>query len=160
MVYKLPECFYKGEICFDVSSTDACSELSEAVHTDGRCQRGVGAGAVLMQFDSDEIEYPICYFSHKFNQRQKNYSTIEKETLALVLSLQHFDVYLSTTKYPILVYTDHNPLVFINKMKNHNQRLLRWGLLLQGYNLDIRHIKGKENFIVDALSRTEVPGVK
>ena len=57
---------------------------------------GVGAGAVLMQFDSDGIEHPICYFSCKFNQHQKNYSTIEKETLALVLSLQHFDVYLCT----------------------------------------------------------------
>ena len=78
---------------------------------------GVGAGTVLMQFDSDGIEHPICYFSCKFNQHQKNYSTIEKETLALVLSLQHFDVYLNTTKYPILAYTDHNPLVFINKQR-------------------------------------------
>ena len=123
---------------------------------------GVGAGAVLMQFDSNGIEHPVCYFSHKFNQHQKNYSTIEKETLALVLSLQHFDVYLNTTKYPIMVYTDHNPLVFINKMKNHNQRLLRWGLLLQEYDMDICHIKGKENVIADALSRLfriEVPRV-
>ena len=47
--------------------------------------------------------------------------TIEKEALVLVLSLQNFDVYLSTTEHSILVYTDHNPLIFINKMKNHNQ---------------------------------------
>ena len=114
---------------------------------------GVGAGAVLMQFDSNEIEHPVCYFSRKFNQHQKNYYTIEKENLALVLSLQHFDVYLNTTKYTIMLYTDHNPLVFINKMKNHNQRLLRWGLLLQEYDMDIRHIKGKENVIADVLSR-------
>ena len=45
-------------------------------------------------------------------------------------------------------------------MKNHNQMLLRWGLLLQEHNMDIRHIKGKENVIADALSRIEVPGVK
>ena len=51
---------------------------------------GVGAGAVLMQHDSKRIEHPICYFSRKFNQHQKNYSTIEKETLALVFALQHF----------------------------------------------------------------------
>ena len=117
---------------------------------------GVGAGTVLMQHDSKGIENPICYFSRKFNQHQKNYSTIEKETLALVLALQHFDVYLNTTKYPIVVHTDHNPLVFINKMKNHNQRLLRWGLLLQEYDMDIHHIKGKENVLADALSRVEI----
>ena len=116
---------------------------------------GVGAGAVLMQHDSKGIEHPICYFSCKFNQHQKNYSTIKKETLALVLALQHFDVYLNTTKYPIVVHTDHNPLVF-NKMKNHNQWLLRWGLLLQEYNMDIHQIKGKENVLADALSRVEI----
>ena len=104
---------------------------------------GIGAGAALINAG--------C--SHKFNQHQKNYSTIEKETLALILSLQHFDVYLNTMKYPIIVYTDHNPLVFINKMNNHNQRLLRWGLLLQEYDMNIHHTKGKEKVIADALSR-------
>ena len=44
---------------------------------------------------------------------------------------------------PIVVFRDHNPPTFIHKMKNENQRLLRWSLLLQEYNLDIRHIKGK-----------------
>ena len=47
---------------------------------------GVGAGTVLMQHDSKGIDHAICYFSCKFNQYQKNYSTIEKETLALVLA--------------------------------------------------------------------------
>ena len=111
---------------------------------------GIGAGAMLMQCDSSGIEHAICNFSHKFNQHQKSYSTIEKETLALILLLKHFDVYLNTTKYPIIVYTDHNPLVYSNKMKNHSRR---WKLLLQEYDMDILHIKGKENVIADALSR-------
>ena len=114
---------------------------------------GIGAGTVLMQSDLDGIDHPICYISCKFNQHQNNYFTIEKETLSLVLALQHFDVYLNTTKCPIVVYTDHNPLVYISKMKNNNQRLLRWGILLQEYDMDICHIKGKENVIADALSR-------
>ena len=54
---------------------------------------------------------------------------------------------------PVVVYTDHNPLVFINKMKNKNQRILRWSLMLQEHNLDICHVKGKDNVIPDALSR-------
>ena len=69
------------------------------------------------------------------------------------MALQHFDVYLSTTVHKVLVFTDHNPLTFLHKMKNKNQRLLRWSLILQEYNLDIRHIRGKDNVIADTLSR-------
>ena len=66
---------------------------------------------------------------------------------------QHFYICLSNPVSPIVVYTDHNPLVFLNKFKNKNQRLVRWGLFLQEYELIIKHIKGKENLIADALSR-------
>ncbi|XP_072036952.1 uncharacterized protein [Amphiura filiformis] len=113
----------------------------------------IGCGAVLMQEDEKGIDHPLCYFSKKFNKHQKNYSTIEKECLALLLALQHFEVYLCTTVYPVLIFTDHNPLTFIHRMKNKNQRLVRWSLTLQGYSLDIKHIKGKDNVVADALSR-------
>ena len=84
---------------------------------------------------------------------QKNYSTIEKKALALLLSLKHFEVYLGKHGQEITVYTHHNPLTFVNKMKLQNQRLLRWSLTLQEYNLNIRHIKGKDNLVADYLSR-------
>ena len=113
----------------------------------------VGAGGVLLQEDDSGVDHPVCYFSKKFNKHQKNYSTVEKECLSLILALQHFEVYLTSSSSPIVVFSDHNPLTFIHKMKNKNQRLLRWSLLLQEYNLDIRHIKGKDNIIPDALSR-------
>ena len=113
----------------------------------------IGAGGVLLQEDSQGIDHPVCYFSRKFNKHQRNYSTVEKETLALLLSLQQFEVYVSASSLPVVVYTDHNPLVFIHKMKNKNQRLLRWSLALQEHVLDIKHIKGKDNVIADALSR-------
>ena len=116
----------------------------------------VAAGAVLLQEDDEGVEHPVCYFSKKFNKNQKNYSTIEKECLALVLALQHFEVYISSSSLPIVVYSDHNPLVFIHKMKGKNQRLLRWSLMLQEYVLDIRHIKGKDNVIADCLSRVRI----
>ena len=45
------------------------------------------AGAVLLQGGSDGIDHPICYFSRKFNKNQRNYSTVEKECLALILAL-------------------------------------------------------------------------
>jgi len=78
----------------------------------------IGCGGVVTQEGDDQIDHPICYFSRKFDKHQKNYSTIEKECLALLLALQHFDIYLGTTVHPVIVYTDHNPLTFIDKMKS------------------------------------------
>ena len=107
----------------------------------------VGIGAVLLQEDNNGIDHPVCYFSKKFNKHQKNYSTIEKECLALILAIQQFKVYLTSSTSPIVVFS------FLQKLKNKNQRLLRWSLLLQEFNLDIRHLKGRDNIIPDALSR-------
>uniref|UniRef100_A0A669CBL6 Gypsy retrotransposon integrase-like protein 1 n=1 Tax=Oreochromis niloticus TaxID=8128 RepID=A0A669CBL6_ORENI len=111
------------------------------------------AGAILLQADQHGVDRPICYFSKKFNQHQINYSTIEKEALALLLALQHFEVYLGSSSVPIQVFTDHNPLVFLLRMQNSNQRLMRWSLLLQDFNLQISHKKGLDNVFADALSR-------
>ena len=69
----------------------------------------VAAGGVLLQEDQGGIDHPVCYFSRKFNKNQKNYSTIEKECLALILALQHFNVYVSSPEFPLIVYSDHNP---------------------------------------------------
>ena len=113
----------------------------------------VGTGSVLVQEASDGLDHPVSYFSKKFLKYQKNYSVVEKETLGLVLALEHFDVYLGSTPYKIKVYTDHNPLTFLKTMKNKNQRLVRWSLALQEYNLEIQHIPGSENVVADALSR-------
>ena len=95
----------------------------------------VGTGSVLVQEASDGLDHPVSYFSKKFLKYQKNYS-IEKET-----------------PFKIKVYTDHNPLTFLKTMKNKNQRLLRWSLALQEYNLEIQHIPWSENVVADALSR-------
>ena len=111
----------------------------------------VGAGAVLLQADDLGVDKPVCFFSRKFNKHQLNYSVIEKETLALILSLQHFSVYVSSS--PVVVFTDHNPLTFLSSLQSPNQRLVRWALFLQSYSLDIHHIKGRDNVVADALSR-------
>lgn len=111
---------------------------------------GTGAGAVLLQEDTHGINRPVCFY---FNHHQLKYSTIEKEALALVLALQQFEVYLGSNALPIVVYTDHNPLVFLLRMCNTNQRLMRWALICQGYNLQIIHKKGTENVIADTLCR-------
>jgi len=116
----------------------------------------IAIGAVFLQEGRHGRDHLVCYFSSKFNKHQVNYSTTEKETLALQLSLQHFYVYLNATVAPVDVYTDHNPLVFIERMKNKNQRLLCCSLAFQEYNLRIHHIKGRDIVIADALSRAMV----
>ena len=118
----------------------------------------VGAGAVLMQEDDDGIDRPVCYFSRNFNKYQANYSTIDKEALALVWVLQHLDVYVGGGVYPVVVFSDHNPLTFLHSLQNPNQRLMRWALFLQPYTLNIRHIRGVDNVMADALSRAPGAG--
>ena len=114
----------------------------------------VGIGAVLVQSDKDDVEHPVSFYSRKLSSSHQNYSTVEKEALSLILSLKHFEVYLGKSSC-IVVHTDHNPLTFLNRMKHSNQRLLRWDLTLQEYNLGIKHIKGRDNIIADALNRIE-----
>ena len=113
----------------------------------------IGAGAVLLQTDDTNIMHPICYMSTKFKSFQKNYSTIEKEAIALLMALEKFEIYLGNTNQKFIIYSDHNPLQFVSRMRNKNQRLTRWWLTLQCYNMEIRHIAGKDNLIADALSR-------
>ncbi|XP_039894583.1 uncharacterized protein LOC120737796, partial [Simochromis diagramma] len=74
----------------------------------------VGAGAVLLQDDGQGVSHPVRFFGKKFDTHQRRYSTIEKETLAMLLALQHFDVYVGSTSQPVEVFTDHNPLVFLS----------------------------------------------
>ena len=114
---------------------------------------GSGAGAVLLQEGDGGVCHPVCYFSTKFKRHQLNYSTIEKETLAMLLALQYFEVYVGSSSTPVVVYTDHNPLVFLAQMFNHNQRLMRWALLAQDYNIVIKYKKGADNVVADVLSR-------
>ena len=112
----------------------------------------IASGAVLLQ-EKDGILHPVAYHSAKFSCHQLNYSTIEKELLAIIQAIQKFECYLHPSHKGLHIYTDHNPLTFLHRNKFNNQRLLRWSLLLQPYNITIHHIKGSHNCIADALSR-------
>ena len=114
------------------------------------CDDGVGA-VLLQEFNGER--HPICYYSAKLKPHQRPYSTVEKEALSLILALEKFHVYLGSTGQKIVVHSDHNPLKFVNQLRLKNQRLARWALALQPYNLEIQHIRGRENVLADALSR-------
>ncbi|PIK55020.1 hypothetical protein BSL78_08068 [Apostichopus japonicus] len=116
-----------------------------------RCDASdVGVGSVLMQ-EEDGVKYPICFASRKLQPREVKYATIEKECLAVVWAMEKFQIYLYGVEF--LLETDHHPLVYINKAKIKNSRVLRWALCIQPFRFVIKAIKGSENYGADFLSR-------
>lgn len=110
----------------------------------------IGIGAVLLQ-RYGEYRFPVYYASKKLLDREKNYSVIEKECLAIVWSIQKFQSYLYGKEFSL--ETDHQPLIYLNKAKVTNARLMRWALTLQPFKMRLEGIKGCKNFTADFLSR-------
>ena len=107
-------------------------------------------GAVLGQ-RKDKKPHVIYYASRTLNSAQMNYTTTEKELLAIVFALDKFRSYLIGS--PIVCFTDHAALKYLFTKKDAKARLIRWILLLQEFNLIIKDKKGVENVVADHLSR-------
>lgn len=113
----------------------------------------VAIGAVLSQgpVGSDK---PIAYASRTLNTSESNYSTIEKELLAIVWATKYFRPYLFGRKFKIL--SDHKPLQWVMNLKEPNSRLTRWRLKLSEYDFTVVYKLGKHNTNADALSRIQI----
>ena len=113
-----------------------------------------GLGAVLSQKDEKGKEHPIWFASRTLSPAEKNYNITEQEALAVVWAIKYFRRYLHGSRF--LVETDHSALQWLLNQptkENDNKRIIRWKLMLQEYDFEVKYRKGKANANVDTLSR-------
>ena len=110
-------------------------------------------GAVLQQRENGN-PYVIYYARKTLNEAQRNYTTTEKELLAVVYALDKFRAYLVGSD--IVIFTYHSALKYLLTMQDAKARLIRWVLLLHEFNLQIKDKKGVENVVADHLSRLTI----
>lgn len=110
----------------------------------------VGLGAVLAQHDANGRERVIAYASYTLSQRERNYSTMEKDALAVVNAMKHFRVYLLGRKFQVIA--DSSALRWLHSLEPKG-RIARWIMDLQEFEFEVQHRPGNSNQNADALSR-------
>ncbi|KAI3670961.1 hypothetical protein L1987_87606 [Smallanthus sonchifolius] len=122
-----------------------------AIHPDDQHKTTFSCPYGTFAFRVDKKPVAIYYASKALDGAQLNYTTIEKELLAVVYALDKFRSYIWGSK--VIVYSDHVAVKYLMEKKDAKPRLIRRVLLLQEFNLEIRNKKGTENVVADHLSR-------
>jgi hypothetical protein len=107
---------------------------------------GIGLGGVLLQ-----QRKPAAYFSEKVSGLVLNYSPYDKKLFALVRCLETWQHYLWPKEF--IIHSDHESFKHICSQGKLNHRHVKWVEFIESFPYVIKHKKGKENVIADALSR-------
>lgn len=116
-------------------------------------------GDVLQQLHEEEWR-PIAFFSRRLKPAESRYSTFGRELLAIYLAIRHFRYFLEGRDFFVL--TDHKPLIYALRAgpDRHSPREIRHLDYIAQFTTDLRHVKGDDNTVADALSRTHIASVK
>ncbi|XP_042409815.1 uncharacterized protein LOC121998995 [Zingiber officinale] len=157
------------EFVFDEKCKEAFNKLREALISSPivcspdwllpfelMCDASNFAVGVVLAQGVEGAPHVISYASKTLDSTQSNYTTTEKELLAIVFALDKFRSYLLCSH--VIVFSDHAALKFLLKKADAKPRLIRWMLLLQEFDIEIRDRSGKENLVADHLSRIENEG--
>ena len=121
--------------------------------------RPVCLGVVLLQEFEDSL-HPVCFASRKLLDREKRYSTIERECLAIVWAVHKFVRFLCVWGggggVRFVLQTDHRPLTYLRTSNFKNSRIMRWALSFQEFSFEVLPVSGQANVFADLLSRSAV----
>ena len=111
-------------------------------------------GCCLFQTQPDGANHPVGYWSRGLTRAEKNYSTTEKECLAIVWSILHLRPYLESRHF--VVRTDHNSLRWVLNLADAQGRLARWRLRLLEFDFEVQYSPGASHHAADTVSRLRV----
>lgn len=129
------------------------AEFITEVHCDAS---KMGVGGILLQKPNEGTPLrPVAYFSRQTTREEEVWHSYELETMAVVMSLKKFRVYLIGIEFKVI--TDCNALRATLTKRDLLPKVARWWLILQEYNFSIEYKPGHNMQHVDALSRNPVP---
>ncbi|KII67984.1 Retrovirus-related Pol polyprotein from transposon 17.6 [Thelohanellus kitauei] len=117
------------------------------LHTDAL---GHSLGLQLSQMINNS-ECLIAFASRKLKPAEMNYSTTDREMLALVWATKTFRHYLLGRHF--VIHSDHNPLKYLSEFRDVHNRRARWLSILSEFNFSVQYVQGKQNVVADSLSR-------
>ena len=140
----------KGKLAFAPIPVFPKWDVEFHVHVDVSC---IALGSVITQEGDEGLDHPITFTSRRLSKAEKNYSTTEREGLAMVYMLQKFRHYLLGSQFKM--YMDHFALKYLVNKLVLVGRICRWLLLFQEYDFEVIVKPRRLNMEPDHLSRIE-----